>query len=80
MQYLVLQRFSSIGKTFLKGTVVDGREMRSPRLRQSEGKIVPAVSSFNVPAEPGSEGPAPQGIIGSEDRKPPKKLKLGASK
>lgn len=60
MQYLVLQQFRCLGKLLKKGTVVDGREIRSPRLRQAEGKIIPAVSSFTTPAESGSEGPALQ--------------------
>lgn len=84
MQYLVLQRFCSLGKTFTKGTVVDGREMRSPRLRQSEGKVIPAVSSFIVPVGSGSEGPAPQDKIGCTNKEvpveAPKKLKLNLSR
>ena len=35
----------------MKGTIVDESQIRSPRLRQSEGKIIPAVSSFEVPIE-----------------------------
>jgi hypothetical protein len=70
MQYLVLQQFRSLGKTFVKGTVIDGREIRSPRLRQSEGKIIPAVSSFTVPAESVSEGQASQDGFKEEDKIP----------
>ncbi len=51
MQYLVLRRFRSIGKTLNKGDAVDETMIRSPRLRQSEGKIIPAVPSFYVPEE-----------------------------
>lgn len=53
MQYLVLKRFRTYGKELVKGQVVDEAEIRSPLLRMSEGKIVPAVSSSTVPAEPG---------------------------
>lgn len=70
MQYLVLQQFRCLGKLFRKGTVVDGREIRSPRLKQSEGKIIPAVSSFITPAESGSEGPALQSDFKEEDIQP----------
>lgn len=55
MKYLVLTRFRSYGKQFEKGMVVDESEVRSPLLRMSEGKIVPAVSSSTVPAEPGDD-------------------------
>lgn len=54
MQYLVLRQFSSMGVLHKKGTVVDEACIRSPRLRQSEGKIIPAVPSFYVPAETSS--------------------------
>lgn len=60
MEYLVLRRFTSFGKLLIKGTVVDESEIRSPRLRMAEGRIVPAVSSSTVPAEPGDE-PDPPG-------------------
>ncbi len=60
MEYLILQRFRSFGKTLEKGSVVVDSEIRSPRLRQSEGKIIPAVSSFEVPVEFVSEVQAPQ--------------------
>ena len=51
MKYLVLHQFRTFGKTLYKGQVVDESEIRSPSLRMSEGKIVPAVSSSTVPAE-----------------------------
>ena len=60
MEYLILQRFRSFGKTLEKGSVVVDSEIRSPRLQQSEGKIIPAVSSFEVPVESVSEVQAPQ--------------------
>lgn len=53
MKYLVLRQFISYGRLLIKGTVVDESEIRSPHLRMAEGKIVPAVSSSTVPAEPG---------------------------
>ena len=55
MKYLVLQNFRSYGVTHIKGTVVDESLIRSPRLRIAEGKIVPAVSSLEVPMEVESE-------------------------
>lgn len=51
MQYLVLSRFNSFGNLLEKGTVVDESAIRSPRLRCSEGKIIPAVSSLEIPVE-----------------------------
>ena len=51
MKYLVLQRFRTFGKELTKGQVVYESEIRSPLLRRSEGKIVPAVSSSEVPVE-----------------------------
>lgn len=71
MKYLVLTRFRTYGKQLEKGMVVDESEIRSPLLRMSEGKIVPAVSSSTVPAEPGDDvtsDPASQGVVGSEDK------------
>lgn len=51
MKYLVLHTFRSFGKMLHKGDVVDESEIRTPSLRRSEGKIIPAVSSSTVPAE-----------------------------
>ena len=67
MKFLVLRQFMSFGKCFKKGSVVNGEEIRSPRLRQSEGKIVPAVSSFNVPVE-FNEELAPQEDLGDDNK------------
>lgn len=55
MKYLVLRRFWSYGKLLLKGTVHDESEIRHPRLKLSEGVIIPAVSSSEVPREPGDD-------------------------
>ena len=76
MQYLVLRQFISFGKMLKKGTVVDEKQIRSPRLRRSEGKIIPAVSSFNVPVECGSEGHTLQDVKKDEDKIVAPKLKL----
>ena len=51
MRYLVLRGFRSFGKWLEKGTYVDETEIRSPRLRITEGKIAKAVPSSNIPAE-----------------------------
>lgn len=51
MKYLVLRPFRSFGVTLCKGDIVDEEQIRSPYLRRSEGKIVPAVSSAKVPEE-----------------------------
>lgn len=67
MKYLVLRRFNSYGKLLIKGTVVDESEIRSLRLRMAEGKIIPAVSSSTVPAEPGDELGSP-GIQEGENK------------
>lgn len=50
MKYLILHNFTSYGRYLRKGEVVDEAEIRSPRLRRSEGKIIPAVSSKAAPA------------------------------
>ena len=63
MKYLVLRRFWSYGKLLEKGTVVDESEIRSPNLRRSEGKITPAVSSLEVPAEFGAEDTGSQVLL-----------------
>lgn len=76
MQYLILENFLSFGKRLLKGTVVDAENIRSPRLRESEGKLVPAVSSSEVPVEFGAEDPAPQGTSRNKN----KKLSLSVNK
>lgn len=88
MKYLVIQRFRSFGKTLTKGSVVDSSEIRSPYIRISEGKIVPAVSSLKVPVEFESEASALQATSRNEDKNnaeaPPlrtsKKAKLSLSK
>lgn len=49
MIYLVLRPFRSYGNYFGKGDVVDGSKIRSPKLRMSEGLIIPAVSSAQPP-------------------------------
>lgn len=67
MKYLVLRRFFTMGKLLIKGMVVDESEIRSPRLKMIEGKIVPAVSSSTVPAEPGDE-PDPPGNQEEKDK------------
>lgn len=78
MQYLILQRFRSYGKTLEKGTIVDAEMIRSPRLRQSEGKIIAAVSSSEVPVESGTEEPTPQ-VTTKEMNKSPQTLQLKLS-
>jgi hypothetical protein len=78
MKYLVLRSFRSFGKTLTKGTVVDAADIRSPRLRQAEGKIVPAVSSSQVPVEFAAEEPAPQATL--EDGNTKTKLVLSFKK
>lgn len=50
-KYLVLRPFNSYGRYFRKGDVVDAAEIRTPSLRMSEGKIIPAVSSAKVPED-----------------------------
>lgn len=67
MKYLVLRQFTSFGKLLVKGTTVDESEIRSPRLRQSEGKIIPAVPSFEVPEEKAAEQASPQDTLDGVD-------------
>lgn len=75
MQYLILRSFRSYDKYLEKGTVVDEKEIRSPRLRRSEGKIIPAVPSFNVPVSDDVPQSHSQDILGdSIDKKPAFKL------
>lgn len=59
MEYLVLRRFRTLGVTYVKGEVIDASLIRSPKIRISEGKIVPAVSSSEVPKEAGIEEDIP---------------------
>ncbi len=49
MKYLVLRQFKSYGVTYRKGDIVDEKNIKTPHLKVSEGKIVEAVSSFEVP-------------------------------
>lgn len=55
MKYLVMHSFRSYGRTLHKGEVVDESAIRSPRLRRSEGNIIPAVEE---PLEKAPEIPA----------------------
>lgn len=68
--YLVLRPFRTFGKLLMKGDVVPETEIRSPRLRMSEGKIIPAVSSSMVPEEFGADEPNSQVPPGENDIEP----------
>lgn len=76
MKYLILRSFRSYGKYLERGTTVDESEIRSPILRCSEGKITPAVSSFTVPKEFGSDDDLKttdsEGIVETNDKEPGK--------
>lgn len=63
MKYLVLHNFWSYGRYLRKGEVVDEAEIRSPRLRRSEGKIFPAVSSKTSPEGKGVAAPTSQETV-----------------
>lgn len=83
MKYLVLHSFRSFGVMLHKGEVVDEAAIRSPRLRRSEGKIIPAVSSSTAPEEAVVAAQSPQVAVTNEgDNKPtsPEKPKLSFGK
>lgn len=67
MKYLILRSFRSYGVTLHKGEVVDEAQIRSPRLRRSEGKIIPAVSSSAASEEKVVAAPTPAGAATFED-------------
>ena len=74
MKYLVLHSFRSFGVMLHKGEVVDEAAIRSPRLRRSEGKIIPAVSSSTAPEEVAVTNE------GANKSTPPEKPKLSFGK
>ena len=83
MKYLVLRSFRSFGVTLHKGEVVDEAAIRSPRLRRSEGKIIPAVSSSTAPEEAVVAAQSPQVAVtneGANKQTPPEKPKLSFGK
>ena len=83
MKYLVLHSFRSFGVMLHKGEVVDEAAIRSPRLRRSEGKIIPAVSSSTAPEEAVVAAQPPQVAVTNEgDNRPtsPEKPKLSFGK
>ena len=83
MKYLVLRSFRSFGVTLHKGEVVDEAAIRSPRLRRSEGKIIPAVSSLTAPEEAVVAAQLPQVAVtneGANKLTPPEKPKLSFGK
>lgn len=83
MKYLVLHSFRSFGVMLHKGEVVDEAAIRSPRLRRSEGKIIPAVSSSTAPEEAVVAAQPPQVAVtneGANKPTPPEKLKLSFGK
>lgn len=83
MKYLVLHSFRSFGVMLHKGEVVDEAAIRSPRLRRSEGKIIPAVSSSTAPEEAVVAAQPPQVAVTNEGaNKPtqPEKPKLSFGK
>ena len=83
MKYLVLHSFRSFGVMLHKGEVVDEAAIRSPRLRRSEGKIIPAVSSSTAPEEAVVAAQPPQVAVtneGANKSTPPEKPKLAFGK
>ena len=83
MKYLVLHSFRSFGVMLHKGEVVDEAAIRSPRLRRSEGKIIPAVSSSTAPEEAVVAAQPPQVAVtneGTNKLTPPEKPKLSFGK
>ena len=83
MKYLVLHSFRSFGVMLHKGEVVDEAAIRSPRLRRSEGKIIPAVSSSTAPEEAVVAAQPPQVAVtneGATKSTPPEKPKLSFGK
>lgn len=83
MKYLVLHSFRSFGVMLHKGEVVDEAAIRSPRLRRSEGKIIPAVSSSTAPEEAVVAAQPPQAAVtneGANTPTPPEKPKLSFGK
>ena len=83
MKYLVLHSFRSFGVMLHKGEVVDEAAIRSPRLRRSEGKIIPAVASSTAPEEAVVAAQPPQVAVTNEGVNkltPPEKPKLSFGK
>ena len=83
MKYLVLHSFRSFGVMLHKGEVVDEAAIRSPRLRRSEGKIIPAVSSSTAPEEAVVAAQSPQAAVtneGANKPTPPEKPKISFGK
>lgn len=73
-KYLVLHSFNSFGKRHLRGDVVLATDIRSPGLRQSEGKIILAVPSTEVPAEEVLvSAKAPSRVLSEDEIQPKKK-------
>lgn len=70
MNYLVLRRFRSYGITYHKGEVVAEDKIRNPRIRRSEGKIIPAVEDNAVLSSSSSVAAA------AEPAEKPKSLQL----
>lgn len=83
MKYLVLHNFWSYGRYLRKGEVVDEAEIRSPRLRRSEGKILPAVSSKTAPEKEDVAASSTQGSVptnGDHDKQQKPRLTLSFNK
>lgn len=76
MQYLVLRPFKTFGNFYKRGDVVDEKEIRSPRIRVSEGKIVPVVSSLTLPEESGEAVQTSPQVVPSGSANKLLKLKL----
>lgn len=71
MNYLVLRSFTSYGKHLKKGTVVDESEIRNVKLRRSEKKIYPVVSSSNPVADDADTNPKVPADSQQSDGTPP---------
>lgn len=71
MKYLILRSFTSYGNRLKKGTVVDEADIRNVKIRRSEKKIYPVVSSSPV------EQPAQIDVAKAAEQKPEEpKIKL----
>lgn len=62
MKYLVLKPFRAFGKRYERGQIVDESQIRCPRIRVGERKIIPlkAVSSSITPEDEASTEASPQ--------------------
>lgn len=78
MKYLVLHPFVSFGVYYHRGDVVDAEKIRSPRLKQSAGKIA-LIKEEQQPVTVEPKAPEKSALEAASESKPEVKVTVSSS-